>query len=360
MAASFQDFRSLVEQSPDAICLIDTQGDILYGSSSNTKLFGYPPDEIVGKNCLDMVHPEDREPSRKALHQATSKLPGSIQWNARMRGKDGHYLWVESTVSNLQLEADAPVIVVRQRDISERKAEEEKSQLQSEKLTLSNLRLEEFAYTVAHDLREPLRTISLYTQLLAKNFALDSDSAQMSNFVISSAARMTTLVDDLLSFARTGMPGPNQLVDANHALAAALQNLVLEIKQSAAVITVDPLPAVFTDESHLVRIFQNLVSNAVKYRSDRPLKVHVSAEPDGPLWVMKVRDNGVGIAAKNQSRVFLPFVRLVSRDIAGSGLGLAVCKKIVEGLGGSIWVESEVGVGSVFAFTIAANPTPSN
>jgi len=150
------------------------------------------------------------------------------------------------------------------------------------------------------------------------------------------------------------------------AVAQAIQNLTLDIQASGAMVTVDPLPVVLNNEIHLVRLFQNLISNAVKYRREDPVEIHLSAERRGPEWVIRIEDNGVGIAAENQERVFKPFIRLVSRDVPGAGLGLAVCKKIVEGFGGTIWVESELGAGSKFCFTILAEkegalaPVPSH
>ena len=142
--------------------------------------------------------------------------------------------------------------------------------------------------------------------------------------------------------------------DLQHAVAQATQNMALAIQVSGATVTVDRLPIVRSNEIHLVRLFQNLISNAVKYRREDPVEIHVTAERRGPDWVIRIEDNGLGIAPDNQARVFMPFIRLANRDVPGTGLGLAVCKKIVEGLGGTIWVESELGAGSTFCFTLVA------
>ncbi len=165
---------------------------------------------------------------------------------------------------------------------------------------------------------------------------------------------MSTLIDDLLSFASTGVLEPLQFVDLEHVLAQATQNLAVEIRESDAEVTGDGLPVVRGNDIHLIRLFQNLIGNAVKYRSENGVKIHVTAERRGTDWLIRIEDNGLGIAPENQARVFKPFVRLANRDVPGTGIGLAVCKKIVEGLGGTIWVESELGVGSTLAFTIAA------
>src|SRR5579859_4328932 len=183
MASAFQGFRSLIENSPDAISLIDRQGEILYGSASTTKIFGYRPEEIQGRNCLELIHPEDRDHSSRALQEVLSRPPGPLQWDARIRHKNGNYSWVESTVSNLLLESEVQAMVVHQRDIEARKIAEARSQQRAEELTRSNLRLEEFAYAAAHDLREPLRAISQFTQLLVQKTPMDPDVKQIANFV---------------------------------------------------------------------------------------------------------------------------------------------------------------------------------
>jgi PAS domain S-box-containing protein len=345
MAASFQGYRSLIENSPDAVSLIDSQGEILYASASMTNMFGYQPEELVGQNCLELLHHEDREPSRRALMEVLARPPGPHQWDARVRHKDGTYSWVESTVSNLLVEPDVQAIVLHQRDINARRQ-------QAEELARCNLRLEEFAYTAAHDLREPLRAISAFTALLVEKTEMDAGTKQIAKFIVDGAASMSTLVDDLLSFASTGVHEPARRIDLQQSVAQAKQNLALDIEASGAIVTVDTLPVVESNEVHLLRLFQNLICNAVKYRREDPVKIHVSAERRGPDWVIRIEDNGLGIPLEDRARVFLPFIRLANRNVPGTGLGLAVCKKIVEGLGGTIWVESRLGAGSTFCFTI--------
>lgn len=353
MAVSFQGFRSLIEHSPDAISVIDARGDILYGSASTTKIFGYEPEELVGRNCLELIHPADRDHSSRALKDVLAKS-GPLQWDARILNKDGSYSWVESTVSNLLLEAEVQAIVVHQRNIDARRAVEEERKQHAEELARCNARLEEFAYTAAHDLREPLRAISACTELLVQETQTDANTRQMGKFIVDGTARMSRLIDDLLAFASTGMREQSRPIELQNVVEQARQNLALEIEESGAFITVDPLPVVTGNEIHLIRVFQNLIGNAVKYRGLESPEVHVGAERRGPQWVVRIEDNGVGIAKENQARVFFPFIRLADRTIPGTGLGLAVCKNIVEGLGGEIWVESELGVGSTFSFTILA------
>lgn len=355
MAAAFQGFQSLVENSPAAISLINEHGEILYGSPSHTDLLGYQPDELVGRDCREFVHPEDRDHCGTLLREVIETAPGPLRWDVRVRRKDGNYRWVESTISNLTNDQKVQALVMHQRDIDDRIAAQEKSRKQAEELIRSNLRMEEFAYTVAHDLREPLRAISLYTKMLFARVTLDAGAQEMANFVIEGASRMTRMVADLLSFAQTGMHGTSLPVDLNYAVALALENLALEIKESGAVVTVDGLPTLDSNETHLVSLFQNLISNAIKYRSGRPLRIQVSGEHDGTAWVFRVKDNGVGIASQYLEKIFVPFVRLAHHDVPGTGLGLAVCKKVVDALGGTIRVESELGAGSTFAFSIPDN-----
>jgi signal transduction histidine kinase len=297
---------------------------------------------------LDLIHPDDRGASNTALLEALRRPSGQHQWEGRLSHKDGRYIWAENTIADLLAECNA--IVIYQRDI--RTAERERQE-RAEELARCSLRLEEFAYTAAHDLREPLRTISLYTQMLIKETQTDAKQ-MMAKFIVDGTVRMSALINDLLSFASTGKGEPPQCVDLQRALMQATENLAPSVHESGATITVDCLPVVRGSEIQLVRLFQNLLSNALKYRSDRPLDIRVSSERHGPGWTIKVEDNGLGIAAQNHVRVFTPFVRLGGRDIPGTGLGLALCKKIVEGFGGTIWVDSEAGAGSTFAFTLLA------
>ncbi len=207
---------------------------------------------------------------------------------------------------------------------------------------------------MAHDLREPLRSISLFATLLAREAQLDTDSKQIAGFIETGAARISALVSDLLAFATTGTQAPPRTVDLRHAVTQAIQNLALEIKESGAIVRVDPMPVLVTNEMHLVRLFQNLIGNALKFSAGDTPRVHVTARLSGVKWVIGIADNGIGISPEDRDRIFLPFVRLMNKKVTGTGLGLAVCRKIVEGLGGTIHVESAPGAGSTFSFTIAA------
>ncbi len=354
MAALFQGFRSVIESSPNAISLVDAAGKILYGSSSNARLFGYRPDELVGRDYLDLLHPDDREKARLALREALDKQPGPLHWEARVQRRDGRCVWTEGMVFSLLAEDAAQAIVVEQRDIDARKAAERERQRHAGELARSKQRLEEFAYTAAHDLRAPVRTISSYAQLLRKRLQTDPDALELTDLILDGATRMSALIQNLLDFASTGIHEPPRPVDLGRALAHAMRDLDLAIKESGAKVIVDPLPVVHGSEIHLIRLFQNLIDNALKYRRADPIEIRISAARDGPNWVVKVKDNGIGIAQADQAKVFIPFARLT--DTPGTGLGLAACKNVVEEMGGTIWIESVPGVGSTFFFTIAAVP----
>jgi signal transduction histidine kinase len=257
-------------------------------------------------------------------------------------------------VFSLLAEDAAQAIVVEQRDIDARKAAERERQQHAEELAQSKQRLEEFAYTAAHDLRAPVRTISSYAELLRRKIQADPEAAELADFILDGATRMSALIQDLLNFASTGVHEPTQPVDLGGAVERAMRDLDAAIKESGAKVTIDPLPVVQGSEIHLIRLFQNLIENALKYHRDCPIEIRVFAERDGPNWLVRVKDNGIGIAQKDQARVFTPFVRLADNDVAGTGLGLAACKSVVEGMGGTIWIESVPGVGSTICFTIAA------
>jgi chemotaxis family two-component system sensor kinase Cph1 len=222
-------------------------------------------------------------------------------------------------------------------------------------LSRSNAELEQFAYVASHDLQEPLRMISSYTQLLAQRYRdkLDQDANDFIDYAVSGAQRMQLLISDLLTYSRVGTRGePPAPVHARAALLQATLNLSVAIGEAGAEVTSDTLPTVRADSNQLVQVFQNLLGNALKFRGAEAPKIHVSAEPGGAGWLFRVRDNGVGIDPKYFPRLFQIFQRLHSKKVQGTGIGLATCRRIIERHGGEIWVESEAGKGSVFCFTL--------
>jgi PAS domain S-box-containing protein len=235
---------------------------------------------------------------------------------------------------------------------------EERIRERTAELSRSNADLRQFAYVASHDLQEPLRSIGSFTQLLANRYRgkLDADADDFIGFIVEGASRMQTLIDDLLIYSRVGTDGrPFTRVDGGKVLSKALANLRAAVAESGAAVTHDPLPIVMGDGPQFVQLFQNLLSNAVKFRENDVPRIHVSVKMDGNEWVFCVKDNGIGIDPRHADRIFAVFQRLhTRREYPGTGIGLAICKRIVERHGGRIWVESLPGEGSAFRFTIPA------
>lgn len=244
------------------------------------------------------------------------------------------------------------------KEIDEHKKTEKALRKISEELKRSNVELQQFAYVASHDLQEPLRMISSYTQLLERRYKgkLDADANEFISFIVVGVSRMQNLINDLLSYSRLGSHKKDFTpTDCNIICDRVLANLKVTIQENEAVILKDPLPVVMGDGLLLSQLFQNLISNAIKFRStDRP-RIEITAAPQKKEWIFKVKDNGIGIAPEFHERIFIIFQRLHGRaEFPGTGIGLAICKKVVELHGGRIWVESNPGQGSTFFFTLPA------
>ena len=255
----------------------------------------------------------------------------------------------------------------RKKAEDERKASEEELVHKTRELAQSNAELQQFAYVASHDLQEPLRMVASYTQLLGKRYRgkLDKDADEFIGYAVDGATRMQRLIRDLLEYSRVGSENKSlEHTDSEVVLRQVLDNLSASVRERHAEVTHDPLPIVHANPTHLTQVFQNLIGNALKFQGDSPAKIHVGARtlPDG--WEFSVRDNGVGIPADQLSRIFSIFQRLHGQsEYPGTGIGLAICKRIVEKYGGNIRVESELGTGSIFYFTLTTprdvmNPMP--
>jgi PAS domain S-box-containing protein len=248
-------------------------------------------------------------------------------------------------------------ITARKRAEAElRKAHDELAK-KAEELQRSNAELEQFAYVASHDLQEPLRMVSSYTQLLGRRYGdkFDGDAKEFMHYIVDGAARMKQLIEDLLAYSRVGTKGKEfKPLSVEAALQRAITNLRAAIEESGAAITWDPLPTVEGDEMQLAQVFQNLMGNALKFRGARPPRIHVGATQDNGAWQLTVADNGIGIEPQYFERIFMLFQRLHTMgEYPGTGIGLAICKKVVERHGGRIWVSSTPGEGSQFHFTLA-------
>ena len=352
---SQQLLKNIVDNSSSLIYVMDKEGRILLANKAFQTIVGRTHEELIGQTRETYLPKEIAEE-----HQANdglvlmAKAPLSIE--ERNAEPDGmhHYLTVKTPL----LDANGQVYAVAgiSTDITERKRAEETIQRITDDLLRSNSELEQFAYIASHDLQEPLRMVSSYVQLLARRYQgkLDSDADEFIAFAVDGAKRMQNLINDLLVYSRVGTHG-NELkpVSAEYLLSEALTNLQLTMEESGATVTHDPLPIVQGDPLQLAMVFQNLLGNAFKFRGSEPPCVHVSARHENDEWIFSVRDNGIGIDPKFAERIFIIFQRLHDRTAyPGTGIGLSICKRIVQRHGGRIWVESEPGKGATFHFTL--------
>jgi hypothetical protein len=380
-----QQFRSLLEAAPDAMIICRASGDIVLINSRTEVIFGYPRTELLGQHIRTLVPGWRFEMLASPDEDSVPAFPSaSLSDELDAMRRDGSTFPVEISLSPLEVD-EGLLITTAIRDITARKqAERERAQAEeevrhlnahleqlnmnleervlerTEALLRSNDELAQFAYIASHDLQEPLRTVSLYTQLLESRYknVLDGDARQFMAYITDNAARMELLIYDLLEFSRVEADGVNRLMTATSCDAAlddAVANLQARIDERHVTIERDPLPTVLGDRIQLTRVFSNLLINAIKYgHPDRTPHIHVSAAPQAPGWVISVKDNGTGIEPEYRERVFGIFKRLHGRDNPGTGMGLAICRKIVTRHGGTIWVDSVPDSGSTFSFTLRA------
>jgi len=352
-------YRGLLEAAPDAMVVVNQSGEIVLLNVQAEKQFGYRRDELLGQVVKSII-PEGfaERLISDALRSTEDALAQRIGTGIELMGrrKDGSEFPIELMLSPLASD-DGILVTTAIRDITKRKEAEEQLMQKVNELYRSNEELGQFAYVASHDLQEPLRMVASYTQLLSRRYKgqLDSDADEFINFAVDGANRMQRLIQDLLMYSRVGTKG-KQLLDTSSegALDQAILNLRGAITESGALVTHDPLPTIMADETQLVQLFQNLLGNAIKYQNSGIPRVHVSAlKNSGKKWLFSVKDNGLGIDEQYFERIFGMFQRLHKREeFAGTGIGLAICKKIVERHGGNISVESQLGQGSTFHFAL--------
>lgn len=341
---------SIVSSSDDAIISKNLNGIITSWNQSAERLFGYTADEIIGQSVTVLIPPDrlDEEPRIIARLKRGERVD---HFETLRRRKDGTLLEISLTISPIR-DRNGDIVGASKiaRDVTERKRVEAE-------MRRVNRDLEQFAFSASHDLQEPLRSVKIFSELLVQRYSskLDGQALEFLQFLRAGATRMETLVSDLLAYTRVGAIDRNSgATDANEVLAATRESLLDPISQTAARITSGKLPSVRIHRTHLQQLFQNLVGNALKYRSkERAPVIHVSAKHQLGQWTFSVEDNGIGIDSQYKENIFGLFKRLhTNEEYSGTGIGLAICQRIVAQYGGRIWVESQPEQGSVFRFTI--------
>ena len=352
--AKLQIFEKVLKGNVEAIVITDSHGDIEWVNNTFSTLTGYAKADALG-NPLGFLFAGGQnvyEAMRPKLNEADHH-----EAETRICRKDGSEFPAEATLSAVRSDADMITHhVLEFSDITEFRHAREELIRRTEELSRSNKELEQFAYVASHDLQEPLRMVASYTQLIAQRYRgkLDADADEFINYAVDGATRMQTIINDLLTLSRVSTRNTAfSRVDAKLALDKALANLRLVIGETGTTIICDSLPALNADGSQLAQLFQNLIGNAIKFRGSNSPRVEIGAEQQDGEWVFHVRDNGIGIAPEYFERIFLIFQRLhTKKEYPGTGIGLAICKKIVERHGGRIWIESKPGQGTTFYFTI--------
>ena len=348
---------AIVSSASDAILTVETSGAITLFNRAAENTFSYGVSEALGTSINSYIpglfsfSKDKKIDTPKGSHLETEGIR-----------KDGTTVPLEVSVATVEI-SGRKFYTVTARDISARKQTEAAMLRANQELLRLNADLEQFAYSTSHDLKEPLRNISIYTQVLQRKFGgqLPPEAGTFLSRILEGSVRMEKLLDDLLSYTQVLQPEERltanpPLVDSSTVVASVLENLATQFKETDAVSSVDTLPRVPVLEAHLTQLFQNLIGNAIKYRRDERPHVRIGAIRENGYWRFWVKDNGIGIEPEFRDKIFGLFTRLHSRDqYPGSGIGLATCKRIVERYGGRIWVESELGAGSTFLFTIPAS-----
>jgi PAS domain S-box-containing protein len=345
----------LLDLATDAIFVRDFHtAAIRYWNRGAAALYGWTKEDALGKVSHELLQTQ----FPKTLSEIESEIADEGHWEGELthRGRDGTSVVV---VSYWTVEWDPtgePIAILEvNRDITERKRIEEQLKQQTEELARSNAELQQFAYVASHDLQEPLRMVASYTQLLARRYKgkLGDDADEFIGFAVDGAQRMQSLIQDLLAYSRVSSRAqPFVAVDCNAVVDRVLSDLSAAMEEARATVTRDDLPTVSGDPTQLGQLFLNLIGNAIKFHGAEPPIVHVAARREADGWLMSVRDNGIGIEPQYAERIFVIFQRLHGMgEYPGTGIGLAICKKIVERHGGRIWVESGPGQGSTFFFT---------
>jgi PAS domain S-box-containing protein len=350
-------YRSTFELAASGIAHVGLDGRFVRVNRQLCGILGYREEDLIGRTVKEISHPEDRDLTDARRARVLAGEQESVRFEKRYLRKNGSTVWVSLGIAVVRGEDGAPLYEIAMfDDITERKQAEAALREAHEELKRSNSELEQFAYVASHDLQEPLRMVSSYTQLLGRRYGdkFDADAKEFMGYIVDGAARMKQLIEDLLAYSRVGTKGKDfRPVDLGRALARALGNLKASIDESGASVTNDPLPTLPADELQLAQLFQNLVGNALKFRGAAAPRIRVQVSEKDKFFEIAVRDNGIGIEPQYFERIFMVFQRLHNKgEYPGTGIGLAICKKVVERHGGQIRVESRPGEGSAFIFTL--------
>jgi PAS domain S-box-containing protein len=337
---------------PFGVWRCDAAGVLVYVSDSLLAFIGKQAEQV--KSWADVVSKDD---AAEVTAEWERCLKDEVAWDLELRitGQNGEACTVLSRGVPIRAGGRVAYWTGINLDITEKNRIEEARKRQSEELARSNAELEQFAYVASHDLQEPLRMITSYLQLIETRYRaeLDKDGQTFIGYAVDGARRLQRMIHDLLDFSRVGTRGVEMKpVDSGSAVQHAVASLQQKISESGSRVTWDRLPVVNADETQLERVFQNLISNAVKYRRDGAALVEISASQEDSCWVFSVRDNGIGIDPKYADRIFMIFQRLHTKSHPGTGIGLAICKRIVERHGGRIWFEPNKDHGTTFRFSI--------
>ncbi len=345
-------FKFLSDNAQDPFFLISRNGKLLYVNRSSSELLGYSQ---VSLYTLDFFSVSAMSPSvfdRCFIYSGEERQP--VQ-ETELIQQDGTRIPVDMQFSNLEFGGESLLFAIA-RDVRERKETELSLKQHADELVRSNKELEQFAYVSSHDLKEPLRMVTVFVELLKKHLEgkLDDEAEEYIGYVVQGSRRMLNLINDLLAYSRVGKElEAFTKVDCNVAAKNAIDNLMQTVKESAAELTVDPLPSCMGNPTLLTQLFQNLVANALKFRGAEPPRISITVSQEDGFNVFSVSDNGIGISEKYQNKIFALFQRLhPANKYPGTGIGLTICKRIVETHGGRIWVGSEVGQGTTFSFSL--------